>query len=200
MLIEVVILQLIFMSNTRRVFFIFLLFTFSFSLLGWYWSDDRSEDAGIIGLAIRKATEYNAPKKDYVVVIDFSRSLLSRRLYLVDLKEGRIVLRSRVSHAFRSGWLYANELSNVSGSKRSCSGAFITENTYTGKFGHSMVIRGEEKGINDHAKARSIVFHPMKMYIPWSEGCFATPPAVNEHLITTIADGRLVYVLPPSND
>jgi hypothetical protein len=185
------------MSITRRTVFIFLLFTLVF--LFWYWIDDRSNDAAVIQLAHRKAGQYNAPVKDYAVIIDFSRSLLSRRLYLVDLKEDRIVLRSRVSHAYRSGWLYASELSNVSCSKKSCSGAFITEHPYTGKFGFSMVVRGVEKGINDHAKGRSIVFHPMKMYVPWSEGCFATPPSVNNFLIKKIARGRLVYVIPSSN-
>jgi hypothetical protein len=186
------------MSITRRIVIAFLFFAFTLALVFWYWTEDRFNDTAVIQLAHRKAEQYNAPAKDYAVIIDFSRSLLSRRLYLVDLKEDRIVLRSRVSHAFRSGWLYASDLSNVSGSKKSCSGAFITEKPYNGKFGFSMVVRGEEKGVNDHAKGRSIVFHPMKMNFPWSEGCFATPPTINDFLINKIARGRLVYVMPSS--
>lgn len=163
----------------------------------WFLVEERTNTSAIIQLAEDKAAQFHAPAKDYAVVIDFRKSMLSRRLYLVDLQNNRIVLRSRVSHAYRSGLLYANELSNKTGSNKSCAGAFVTADPYHGKFGYSMHVRGLEKGVNHNALDRAIVFHSMKKvdFPTWSSGCFVTPKETNAYLIKKIANGRLVYVI-----
>jgi hypothetical protein len=168
-----------------------------FSVVAWIIYEERTDASEIFRLAEQKAAQYKVPGKDYAVIIDFRRSMLARRLYLVDLKNRRIVLRSRVSHAFRSGLLYAADLSNKEGSNKSCAGAFITADPYYGKFGYSMHIRGLENGVNNNARGRAIVFHSIKKvpFPTWSHGCFVTPSETNAQLIKKISNGRLVYVV-----
>lgn len=184
------------MSKIIRFFLITLMFIV-FSVAGWIIYEERTDAAELFRLADQKAAQYQVPGKDYAVIIDFRRSMLARRLYLVDLKNRRIVLRSRVSHAFRSGLLYASDLSNKEGSNKSCTGAFLTTDPYYGKFGYSMHIRGLEKGVNNNARERAIVFHSIKKspFPTWSHGCFVTSSEINTQLINTISNGRLVYVV-----
>ena len=42
-------------------------------------------------------------------------------------------------------------------------GVFKTENTKFGRFGYSMVVDGLDKGINNNAKQRAIIFHSNKL-------------------------------------
>jgi hypothetical protein len=140
--------------------------------------------------------KYNPPRRDYAIVIDYRKHLFSKRLYLYDLKKGEIILTSRVSHAFNSGFLYASDFSNVNGSEKSCYGAFLTGGSYQGEFGYGMRVKGLEKGINDQAERRAIVFHTANRILPmWSLGCFITPADVNRKLIDLTKGGSLVLVL-----
>lgn len=148
----------------------------------------------IISVALVKSKQYDA-KSDYAVIIDYRKNLFSKRLYLVDLKSKKVLLKSRVSHAKKSGLLYPNKFSNTIGSKKSSTGAFITSTTYKGKAGFSMRLIGKDDKINSNAELRHIVFHSLNPKNPWSEGCFATPSKTNRYLISKISDGRLVYVL-----
>ncbi len=139
---------------------------------------------------------YNPSRKDYVAVVDYKKSIFSERLYVINVKTNETVIKSRVSHAWNSGSIYATSFSNVPGSEKSCYGTFITRGTSSGRFGYSMIIDGLDHGINDNAKSRSIIFHPSdKMKTPWSSGCFATPEATNRKIINLIKNGCLVIVI-----
>ena len=129
----------------------------------------------------------------YVTLIDYRRSILAQRLAVVDTRgAGHVVLRARVSHAWNSGLLYATRFSNVDGSRCSCQGVFLTQETYVGRFGPSLRVRGLNPGINANARARAIIFHAGLTY---SAGCFMTAPDVNERLIALIKNGSLVAVV-----
>ena len=139
---------------------------------------------------------YSPPKKDYVIIIDYTKSIDEDRLYLFDMKKKEIILTSKVSHAYNSGKKYATKFSNSFGTKKSCIGAFITLDSYYGQWGYSMRIEGLDEGINNNAKKRGIVFHSnIVQKTSWSEGCFATPPEVNKKLINLVKGGNLIYVL-----
>jgi len=144
-------------------------------------------------LANVKLDEYKIKKKDFVVIIDYRKNILSKRLYLLDIKNNEVILSCRVSHAKKSGLFYAKKFSNEPNSEKSSVGAFITKYSRPGKNGYSMVISGLDRDNNDNVEKRVIIFHPTR--IPWSKGCFATYKTNNKIIIDHIKDGRLVYVI-----
>lgn len=150
----------------------------------------------IIDFARKIQKQYDTPRKDYVVIIDYRKSIDEERLYLVDTKLSKIEIVSKVSHAKNSGLIFCKDFSNVLGSRKSSYGAFVTEKSKYGKYGFSLIISGLEKDKNDNAKIRNIIFHSTKkMKTKWSQGCFATPENINSKLIRLIENGILVYVV-----
>ena len=141
--------------------------------------------------------KYNPKRKDLIVLIDYNLGLFSKRLFVIDVKTKKIVLTSKVSHAFNSGLIYPTDLSNQAGTNKTCVGVFQTENTKFGKFGYSMIIKGLDNGVNNNAKNRNIIFHSNKlMKTYWSNGCFATDEVTNKKIIDLTQNGCLVLVLP----
>lgn len=139
---------------------------------------------------------YKSPRKDYVIVVDYRKNILMERLFVINMKTGKPVISSRVSHAYNSGKLYATEFSNKSGTNKSSKGTFVTLGTRMGRFGYSMQIRGLDGGVNDNATSRAIIFHPdTKMRSIWSHGCFATDEETNRRIIDLTKDGCLVCVI-----
>ena len=75
------------------------------------------------------------------------------------MEKKQLLFSSVVSHGRNSGGNYATSFSNQNGSYKSSLGFYLTENTYQGGNGYSLILNGLEKGINDKAKERSIVVH-----------------------------------------
>jgi hypothetical protein len=150
-------------------------------------------NSGIVDKAIAIQKQYKVTNDKYVVMIDYSKSILEERLYVVNTKTAQIEMTSIVSHAWNSGSMYATDFSNVNESKKSSLGAYLTENTYSGKFGYSLVLKGLDK-TNSNAKQRKIIFHSSKkMSTKWSWGCFALPEKNTRKIIDIIKGGCLVY-------
>lgn len=157
---------------------------------------EESEITEYINYANAQIEKYHPKRKDYVIIIDYRKSILSERLYLLDVKNKSVVLYSKVSHALKSGFLYARKFSNEHKTNTSCKGTFITKGTKYGKFGYSMILRGLDRGINDNAESRTIIFHSdTKMKSKWSWGCFATPEFINKRIINLTKNGVLVCVV-----
>ena len=114
-----------------------------------------------------------------------------KRLWVIDLRSGEILLRSHVSHAWRSGFWTPTLFSNVSGSRISSKGCFVTGESYNGKYGLGMRLDGLE-GKNRNVRRRAIVFHPS--WGPWSSGCFMTFPWINQRIIDFTKGGSFMYV------
>lgn len=135
--------------------------------------------------------------KNLVIIIDYQRSILQKRLWVWNRKTQKVELHCRVSHAKNSGYLYPTTFSNTLGSKLSCTGIFRTGNTYKSSYGKGqyqvgMRITGLEIGKNNNALARNIVFHSGR--VPFSEGCFMTETTNNKKIIDLTKNGGLVYV------
>lgn len=141
--------------------------------------------------------------KNIITLIDFSKPSTQERLYVLDMKEKKLLYKSLVSHGRNSGENYATSFSNENGSYKSSLGFYLTENTYQGKNGYSLILNGLEKGINDRAKERAIVIHGAPYSNPSviasgrlgrSQGCPALPQALSRPIINTIKGGSLLYI------
>lgn len=143
---------------------------------------------------------------DYMVVIDYRRHSGEPRFFLVDMKSGSaeafLVSHGRNSDKDHDG--IADTFSNISGSKMSSLGSFVTAETYYGKHGLSLRMDGLERQ-NDAARARAIVIHgadyvtPKRAKMGRSWGCPALEQAVAQDLIPKIADGVFVYTRGPDD-
>jgi hypothetical protein len=143
----------------------------------------------------------NALKKT-VIIVDFSKPMEQNRLFVVDIKTGKIVLKSKVCHGVGSGnTSIPSKFSNNEGSKMSSKGVMVTAETYFGYFGYSMCIDGLQKNKNSNARKRLIVFHDSaKLSTKWSWGCFSTPSEVNNKLIKLTNKGSLIFAFAEQKD
>ncbi|WP_400262888.1 murein L,D-transpeptidase catalytic domain family protein [Sphingobacterium sp. SG20118] len=145
-----------------------------------------------------------AKNKDVLSIIDFTLASTEKRLVVLDLKNEKVLYHSVVSHGKNSGSNFATSFSNRPESYQSSLGFYITENTYQGANGYSLVLNGLDKGFNDKAKSRAVVIHGADYANPSvvsslgrlgrSYGCPALPRALNKPIINTIKDGTLLYI------
>ncbi|MGZ8554347.1 MAG: murein L,D-transpeptidase catalytic domain family protein [Chitinophagaceae bacterium] len=149
-------------------------------------------------------------KKGYLAICDFSQSSNNKRLYLVDLVNGEVILNTYVAHGRNSGREYAERFSNRPESFQSSLGFYVTQNPYYGEHGLSLRMKGLEKGYNDKAGKRRIVVHgadyigdtwlEQNNYMGRSFGCPAIPEKESNFLINTIKNGSCVFIYHPSKN
>lgn len=142
--------------------------------------------------------------RDIITLLDFTKPSNEERFYVLDLKNKKLLYKSLVAHGRNSGTKYATSFSNKTSSYQSSPGFYITEGTYQGRNGYSMIINGMEKGINDNAKSRAVVVHGADYVTPqiaqsrgWigrSHGCPALPREINKEVIDLIKNGTLFYI------
>ncbi|MEG2332805.1 MAG: murein L,D-transpeptidase catalytic domain family protein [Bacteroides sp.] len=141
--------------------------------------------------------------KPIMTLIDFTKPSTEKRLFVFDMEKKAMIFSSVVSHGRNSGANYATSFSNENGSYKSSLGFYLTENTYQGKNGYSLVLNGLEQGINDHAKERAIVMHGAAYANPStiasgrlgrSLGCPALPQALAKPVIDTIKKGSVLFI------
>lgn len=126
-------------------------------------------------------------------LIDYDLPFTAIRLWVLD-RTGKVIAGSHVSHAWKSGMLRATTFSNRPGSNLSSIGSYRTaRRTYEGKYGHSLRVHGLDRGVNDNALRRAIVFHPAG-YLTHSLGCFMLPDERVPAIVDLIAGGSFVYV------
>lgn len=115
----------------------------------------------IVDKAIAIQNKYKVTNNKYVVMVDFSISIDQERLYIVNTKTGKIEMTSIVSHGVNSGKEYATDFSNVIGSYKSSLGAYLTDQTYNGYYGYSLIVKGLDK-TNSNAKKERLFFIQQK--------------------------------------
>jgi len=140
----------------------------------------------------RKFGRYIKNKK-YIAIINYNLPYTSERFWLFDTTKNKIVFRTSVSHASRTGNRYANKFSNTPNSYMSSKGSFVTLNTFDGTYGYSLRLKGLENGTNNNARKRGIIFHPSNG-MSHSAGCFMLPDSIAEETFDKIKNGILVYV------
>lgn len=142
--------------------------------------------------------------KDVLVVIDYTKPSSEKRMCVINMAEKKVLFQTYVAHGRNSGLKYATSFSNTPGSHQSSLGFYVTENTYQGRNGYSLILHGIEKGINDRARERAIVIHGAEYCNPdiisssgrlgRSHGCPALPTEVNKPVIDSIKEGAVVYI------
>jgi hypothetical protein len=142
--------------------------------------------------------------RDVIGITDFSIGSRNPRFYIVDLLSGRVdshfVAHGRGSDPGHSGYLH--RFSNQFGSLATSNGSYATSDTYVGKYGLSMRVRGLD-WTNSNAEARAIVIHQAWYAEPGmidvhgklgrSEGCFAFSRRSHWEVMHRLGQGRLIY-------
>ncbi|MGC9374791.1 MAG: murein L,D-transpeptidase catalytic domain family protein [Bacteroidales bacterium] len=143
-----------------------------------------------------------------ITIIDFSLPSTQKRLYILDIKNQKLLNKTLVAHGMNTGSLLAEFFSNEPESLKSSLGLYITQETYFGNHGYSLRIKGVSKGINDNAEERAIVIHGAEYVshdfietygrIGRSFGCPALPINETNEIIDLIKNGSCLYIYHPS--
>jgi len=142
-----------------------------------------------------------------LTLIDYSLPSTQPRLWVFDLRSGRMLFKELVAHGRNSGDNMATRFSDVMESRESSLGLFRTADTYVGQNGYSLRLDGLEPGFNSHARERAIVMHGAPYVDPTgakangrlgrSWGCPALREAVARRVIDTVRDGGVIFSYYP---
>ena len=158
---------------------------------------------------LQKLVEEGKLFNDSIIsIVDFSLPSNQKRLFVLDIKNYKVLFNTLVAHGKNTGREVATSFSNQNESFKSSPGFYLTKETYEGKNGYSLKLHGLERGINDNAFERGIVMHGAgyvcdayvnsQGYIGRSQGCPAVPVAVSRPIINTIKNGTCLFVYHPS--
>ena len=142
--------------------------------------------------------------RDFIGVVDFDKGSSDPRFHVVHLPSGHVE-SFRVAHGSgsdRGHTGFLDHFSNQPGSEATSDGAYTTSETYQGKYGLSMKVRGLD-WTNNNAESRAIVIHnawyaePEMVEIHGklgrSQGCFAFSRKDQWHVMQRLGEGRLIY-------
>jgi hypothetical protein len=143
-------------------------------------------------------------KRDFIGVVDFSEPSRDARFHVVHLPSGSVesyrVAHGSGSDPAHSGYL--DHFSNTPGSEATSSGAYQTAETYDGKYGLSMKVRGLD-WTNNNAESRAIVIHNAWYAEPEmialhgklgrSQGCFAFSREDQWKVMHRLGEGRMIF-------
>jgi len=174
------------------------------------------EDSGLSRKAFQYAwTGYYKLRKKGVIrrtgilsICDFSQSSSNQRMYVIDVRNRRLLYRTYVAHGINSGEEFANSFSNRPESCKSSLGFYVTRRTYTGMNGLSLRIEGVDKGFNDNAGKRAIVIHGASYVsqrilhkygvMGTTFGCPAIPTEMSSQIIPVVKNGSCFFIYYPS--
>ncbi len=151
-------------------------------------------------LAYFHANQIHFSNKNFVSIVDFSAHSSLARLFIIDMNTGAVlalhVAHGRGSDTNNDG--YAEQFSNISGSKMSSLGYYATAETYQGSHGLSLRIDGLSS-TNSNVRARAIVIHGSD-YVSDADvtagrswGCFAIPMNDRDRVVGLLKGGSLLY-------
>jgi hypothetical protein len=148
------------------------------------------------------------PAKQTLTIIDFNRSSRLKRLWVIDLQRARVLHHTLVAHGINTGGEFAQAFSNRIGSEMSSLGFYVTNQTYTGKHGLSLRLRGVDPNYNTNAFDRDVVVHGAEYVceefvqrhgrLGRSQGCPALPVKESSAIIRTIKGGTVLFAHAPA--
>ena len=163
----------------------------------------RAYDYAMIGYDALKAKGKLANDR-ILSIVDFSLPSGRKRLFVIDVKNYRLLFVDYVAHGRNSGLDKAFYFSNEAESNKSSVGFYTTLTTYNGAHGYSLRLEGVEIGFNSNALKRDIVIHSADYvsesvvksqgYIGRSLGCPALSPGIYKAIIDKIKNGTCLFV------
>ncbi|MCH5720612.1 murein L,D-transpeptidase catalytic domain family protein [Niabella hibiscisoli] len=153
----------------------------------------------------KKLDEEGVLQNDSVLtIIDFDQPSSQKRMYIIDVKNYKMLFNTWVAHGRNTGKEMAEFFSNTNESHKSSLGFYITDQTYSGSKGYSLKLKGLEQNLNTNAMRRAIVIHgapyvsqsfiDAQGYIGRSHGCPAIPTALTKPIIQTIKNGSCLFI------
>jgi len=146
--------------------------------------------------------------KDVLTVVDFTLPSYEKRMWVINLRENKVLMKLHTTQGAGSGVVIAKRFSNVNHTQESSLGLYVTSEEYYGGHGKSMRLDGLQKGINDNARKRNIVIHAAAYASPEyikanhragrSWGCFAVAPSRKDNLLAYIKGGSAFFAYAPS--
>lgn len=150
-----------------------------------------------------RAVDRGLTTRPVLTVIDYSLPSTEKRLWVLDLSRGAVLFHEWVAHGMGSGERMATAFSNRQGSNQTSLGTFLTGDTYQGRNGLSLRLRGLDPGVNDQAEARAIVVHGADYVserfisatgrLGRSHGCPAVRRDVLPRIIDAIVGKTVIY-------
>jgi len=142
-----------------------------------------------------------------LAIIDYTIHSRQPRLWVVDLKQHKLLFEEYVAHGQGSGGDIPTAFSDDEGSHQTSLGLFLTDATYEGGHGYSLKLQGLSRGFNESAMQRRIVMHGAPYVNPVaatamgrlgrSWGCPAVRTEVAAPLIDTLKSGQFIYAYGP---
>jgi hypothetical protein len=147
---------------------------------------------------------------EFLTIADFSKSSNTKRLWVIDLENRKVLFNALVAHGMGTGDEFAEHFSNNDSSHQSSLGFYVTEETYNGKNGYSLKLIGMDKGFNDAALERAIVMHGADYVsdnfasahkrIGRSWGCPAISRELAAPIINTIKGKNCLFIYYPDKN
>ncbi|MDB5203449.1 MAG: hypothetical protein JWQ27_2858 [Ferruginibacter sp.] len=147
--------------------------------------------------------------QNVISIVDFTKPSTQKRLFIIDVKNYKVLFNTYVAHGQNSGKEFARQFSNRPDSYQSSLGFYVTSDTYIGKNGYSMHLIGQESGINDLADERAIVMHGApyvsesfiraRGFLGRSWGCPAVSEELNRPIIEKIKNGSCLFIYSEDN-
>lgn len=157
--------------------------------------------------SLRQSGQAN-PSRPVLTIIDYARPSTQKRMWVIDMKNKRVLYHTLVAHGRNTGANIAETFSNREGSEMSSLGFYVTGQTYEGKHGLSLKLNGKDAGYNTNAASRAVVVHGADYVsedfvqqhgrLGRSQGCPALPVAQSSAVIKVIQKGTVVYAHGPS--
>jgi hypothetical protein len=143
-------------------------------------------------------------QREFIGVVDFNLASADPRFHVIHMASGHVdtyrVAHGSGSDPAHSGFL--DHFSNRPGSEATSNGAYMTADTYEGKYGLSMKVHGLDWS-NNNAMSRAIVIHNAWYAEPEmvavhgklgrSQGCFAFSRADQWKVMGRLGGGSLIY-------
>lgn len=168
----------------------------------------RAYDYAMLGYNVLKAKGKLSNDK-ILSIIDFSLASGKKRLFVIDVKNYKLLFVTYVAHGKNTGLDKALYFSNQPESNKSSVGFYTTLSTYSGSHGFSMRLAGQEIGFNNNAMERDIVVHSANYvdesvvksqgYLGRSLGCPALSPDIYKQVINKIKNGTCLFVYGNDN-
>ena len=124
----------------------------------------RAYDYAMVGYNILKA-KGKLTNDEILSIADLTLPSSKKRLFVIDVKNYKLLFVTYVAHGKRTGLDTALYFSNEPESNKTSVGFYTTLGTYKGSHGYSLRLEGHEIGFNSNALERDIVVHSATKYL-----------------------------------